>query len=211
MRIKSGATASLWAECLYIIGDAQNRVARPWCAMRPKELLTAVKPSVEHLQSFGCRVWARVPDKTRKSLHPKAKINYSIVLSVIWKMPHYARRWPDCQGNSSLPGLGTCVSDENGKTMLGFYWTNLKEHFQTILVKSCLITQLQTIMYRLRKVKDTEDTLKMKTASVTAHLLCCMNKLIVKSMQERKTPMRLKRLGLLPGGLDELEGRPFIS
>ena len=32
-----------------------------------------MKPSVEHLRTFGCKVWVQIPDKTRKSMVVKAK------------------------------------------------------------------------------------------------------------------------------------------
>ena len=73
MLINSGAPANYWAECLYAAADARNSLVRAGCTKCPLELLTGVKPTVEHLRTFGCRVWVRIPDKIRKTLEPKAR------------------------------------------------------------------------------------------------------------------------------------------
>lgn len=48
-------------------------MAFPWCTITLEQLLTVVKPSVGHLKSFGCKVWAHVPDKRGKAFNAKER------------------------------------------------------------------------------------------------------------------------------------------
>lgn len=72
MLLHSGAPANHLAECLHEVCNACNRVVRTARSKAPQELLTGVKPTVADLRTFGCKVWARVPDKKRKALEPNA-------------------------------------------------------------------------------------------------------------------------------------------
>ena len=69
----SGATANYWAVCLYAAVDARKRIVCGGCSKTPEELLTGVKPSEEHLRTFGCKVWVQIPELIRKILDVKAK------------------------------------------------------------------------------------------------------------------------------------------
>lgn len=65
MLIHSGAAANLWADHLYAVCKVQNRAVGERRSTTPLELFTAVKPTVAHLWTFGCKVWVPVLDKTR--------------------------------------------------------------------------------------------------------------------------------------------------
>ncbi len=54
--INSEASANYWEECLYPVVDARNRYVRGGCWKTPCEFLIGVKPSVEHLRTFGYKV-----------------------------------------------------------------------------------------------------------------------------------------------------------
>lgn len=71
MWLYSGAPASSWEKCLYVVRDVRNCVDHKRHSERPEELLTGVKPSVAHIRALGCKAWIRVPDKTTKTLEAK--------------------------------------------------------------------------------------------------------------------------------------------
>lgn len=73
MLINTGAPVNYWAECLCTVANIRNRILRSNRLKNPEEELTGLNPSVEHIKTFGCNVWVRIPDKIRKKMKPKAK------------------------------------------------------------------------------------------------------------------------------------------
>lgn len=70
--IHAGFLLSLWVSCFYAVCDAHRNIVNEGCIKTPEELLTGVKPSVAHLRTLSCQVWAQVTDKMRMALEAKA-------------------------------------------------------------------------------------------------------------------------------------------
>lgn len=68
----AGLPREFWAEALQVAIDVRNMVPKTNKSISPFEGLHGIKPSVEHLKTFGCEVYCRVSDSVRRKLDPKS-------------------------------------------------------------------------------------------------------------------------------------------
>ena len=69
----SNAPSNLWAEAVATAAHIRNRCpTSSFKGATPCEMLSGVKPDVNHLRVFGCDVYVHIPDQKRRKLDKKA-------------------------------------------------------------------------------------------------------------------------------------------
>ncbi len=113
MLINSGAPANYWHDCLYAAVDAGHRYVRGMCSKPPEELISGVKPSVEHLRTFDCNGWSGIPDMIRQNPGREGKTSDPVAISIVRKISSHDGC--DAYGASiaSLQDSGRLITDEN--------------------------------------------------------------------------------------------------
>lgn len=67
-----GTPAKLWAECSYDVCMAGNGVVRVRRLKKPGPFIAGLRPAVANIRTFRCKVWIRVPVKTRNMFKARA-------------------------------------------------------------------------------------------------------------------------------------------
>lgn len=115
--LHSCTPANLWAKCLYAVCDERNRFVLVGCTRTAEELLVSVKATVAHFRTFGCKVWIRVPDKSKKTLDAKA------CLATLMRSLFYRKYCAMVEDEQSIHTSGNCIMEGNNFSMKR--WTNI--------------------------------------------------------------------------------------
>lgn len=69
----AGCDKNLWAEAVSTTTHVLNRVPRAGASKTPHDLWNGVRPSVDHLRTFGCRAVVLTPAKMRRKLEARGQ------------------------------------------------------------------------------------------------------------------------------------------
>lgn len=74
MLLDANMDKKYWAEAINTANYLCNRLPTKACNKTPFELWTNIKPDISHLQIFGTKVYAKLPDEKRKKFYDKAQL-----------------------------------------------------------------------------------------------------------------------------------------
>lgn len=69
----------------------------------PKKVLNDARPTVAHIQTFGCYIWVRIPDKARKTLEAKARSG------ILLKTLSYGEYWIMMESYQTVATSWYCI------------------------------------------------------------------------------------------------------